>query len=345
MKKIVYMILIAAIGLVITSSSVRAQTNKTTAVARKSLPKSNQQDLGKTWMDQVDEQALIHFLGIDPSDVNPPAAMRIAVDDPGNTGGGGGGGGGGGTGPVGTGGALLAVSRIQSQNFKGIFQNVGTIDLPAFIDETWSTIESSVTQGIEDQLANTHRSLTGPDLQGFYNIQISLTGLSQASRAVYVWPDNRKARITLTLPDNVITCRANLNNWPDRDVGVRTNIHLDIDIKLTDTFSDPTQIVSSAVRFSGTEAWNDGILYEDTFNAELEADFNATYEDVPAALVDLLFTADNNLLASKTSASTRSIQFQYVAAEKRLNFKILNSIKVVSPLNTVGSASVKRTAQ
>lgn len=344
MKKIVFLVLVIALGLVASPSRVQAQVTKAKAAASKPLPQTSRQDLGQNWMDHVDEMALIQFLGLDPIEINPPA-MRVAVDNPGDTGGSGGGGGGGGTGPVGTGGPLNAVSLIQSQNFKGIFQNVGTIDLPEFVGDTWLAIESSVAQGIEDQLANTYRSLTGPDLQGFYNIQISLTGLSQASRTVYVWPDNRKARITLTLPNNVITCRANLNNWPDRDVGIRTNIHLDIDIKLTDTFADPTQIVSSAVSFSNTEAWNDGILYEDTFNSELEADFNATREDVPAAFVDLLFTADNNLLASKTSASTRSIQFQYVAAEKRLNFKIFNQVKVVSPVVVSGNATVKRAAQ
>ncbi len=339
MKKIFYMILVAALGVYFSTSNLRAQSNKVTSVAGKSLASAPRQDAGQSWMDHMNELALIQFLGLDPIEINPPA-MRIAVDDnPGDTGTGGGGGGG--SGPVGTGGQLLNVSRIQSQNIKGAFQNVGTIDLPEFVDDVWALIESNVAQGIEEQLASTHRDLTGPDLNGFYNIQISLTDLSLANRSVHVWPDNRKARVTLTLPNNVITCRANLNNWPDRDVGVRTNIHLDIDIQLNNTFSDPTQIVSSVVRFSGTEAWNDGILYEDTFNAELEADFNATHEDVPATFVDVLFTADNNLLASKTSAATRAIQFQYVAAEKRLNFKIFNQL-LATPLLDVQATTVKR---
>lgn len=340
MKKFVYMVLVAALGVCFSANSLRAQSNKTTSVAGKSPTNSTPQEMGQSWMDHVNELTLIQFLGLDPVEVNPPA-MRIAVDDnPGDTGTGGGGGGG--SGPVGTGGQLVNVSRIQSQSIKGIFQNVGTIDLPEFVNDTWALIESGVAQGIEDKLANTHRDLTGPDLNGFYNIHISLTDLSLASKSVYVWPGNRKARVTLTLPNNVITCRANLNNWPDRDVGVRTNIHLDIDIQLNNTFSDPTQIVSSAVRFSGAEAWNDGILYEDTFNAELEADFNATYEDVPATFVDVLFTADNNLLASKTSAATRSIQFQYVAAEKRLNFKIFNQGLIVAPLADAQVTTVRR---
>lgn len=344
MKKTICMILGVALWSFIATNNLLAQTSKTPVAPKKALPKSNEQDLGQSWMDHVDELALIQHLGLDPVEVNPPALRMMIDDNPDDTGtgGGGGGGGSGGSGPTGTGGALLAVSRIQSQNSKGVFQNVGTIDLPAFVNQMWLTIEGSVTQGIEDRLANTHRDLTGPDLNGFYNINFSMTDVSSATKTVYVWPDNRKARLTLTLPNNLITCRANLNNWPDRDVEIETDIHLDIDIQLTNTFSDPTQIVSSAVRFSGTDAWNDGILYEDTFNAELEADFNSTYEDVPAAFVDLLFTADNNTIASKTSTATRSIQFQYVATEKRLNFKIFNQSKVLPPKAVGGTVAVKR---
>jgi hypothetical protein len=202
------------------------------------------------------------------------------------------------------------------------------------LDETWLWIENQVRNGIHDKLANAHREQTGPDLEGFYNIQISIAPFTTATKRVYVWPDKHKMRLTWTLPNNAISCRASLNNWPDRDVWIITTIHMVVDIQATGSKTDPTDVVYSFLYFSDTQASNDGTLYEETFNDETEAEFNSTMEDIPVALPDLVFGPLSQALAAKTSPSSLDLQFDYVTAQSRLVFRIFNPTISLPPVAT-----------
>ncbi len=279
-----------------------------------------------SWMNDVPEAELIQWLGLDPVDVNPPAtAMRIRIDDdttPDDGGNGGGGGGGGG--PVGTSGVLPCPSAILSQNRYGLWNQVGSSDLCFMLDETWLWIENEVQDGIYDRLANAYRDQTGPNLHGFYNIDIEIAPFTTASKRVYVWPDKHKMRLTWTLPNNHISCRANLNNWPDRDVEISTTIHMTVDIQTTDLRTNPTEVVYSYISFSNTQASNDGTLYEETFNVETEAEFNSTQKDIPVELTNWTFGDLSDALAANASTSTYDFQFDYVVAQSRLVFRLFN---------------------
>ena len=315
----------ALIGLlqVMTFMSLNAQ-DKTKTSGTEIITKALVTETGNSWMDHAHEEDLIAWLGLRPAEVNPTSsAMRISVDqDP--TGGGGGGGGGG---PVGKGGVLPCPSAILSQNRFGLFRQVGSADLCFMLDETWLFIESQVRNGIHDQLANARREQTGPDLEGFYNIQISIAPFTTATKRVYVWPEKHKMRLTWTLPNNSISCRASLNNWPDRDVSIVTTIHMVVDIQTTGTKTDPTEVVNSYLYFSDTQVSNDGILYEETFNHETESEFNSTHEDLPVAFVDLMFGNLSQTLAAKSSPTTSDLQFDYVTAQARLVFRLFNPTK------------------
>jgi hypothetical protein len=201
---------------------------------------------------------------------------------------------------------------------------VGTADLCFLLDETWLWIENEVRNGIHDHLANARREQTGPDLEGFYNIQISIAPFTTATKRVYVWPEKHKMRLTWTLPNNAISCRASLNNWPDRDVSIVTTINMVVDIQTTASKTDPTEVVGSYLYFSDTQASNDGILYEETFNDETEAEFNSTQEDIPVALSDFTFGPLSQALAAKMSPTTLDLKFDYVVAQSRLVFRIFN---------------------
>ncbi|MDX1929434.1 MAG: hypothetical protein SFV81_23105 [Pirellulaceae bacterium] len=319
----------------------QAQIN-TRAVKTEVNAKTILMETGDSWMDYAVEAELIRDLGMKPDEINPPvpAAMRAAVDnDPTNGGGGNGGGGSGGTGPVGTSGVLPSPSSILSQNRLGKFTQVGTTNLAFMLDETWLWIEGQVRDGIYDKLANAHREQTGPDLEGFYNIQISMAPFTTATKRVYVWPDKHKMRLTWTLANNSISCRASLNNWPDRDVDIVTTIHMVVDIQATGSKTDPTDVVYSYLYFSNTQASNDGILYEETFNNATEAEFNSTFEEIPAALPDLMFRPLSQTLASKLAPTSLDLKFDYVTAQSRLVFRIFNPTRSlptldVQPVNT-----------
>ena len=97
-----------------------------------------------------------------------------------------------------------------------------------------------------------------------------------------------------------------------------------VDIQATGSKTDPAEAVASYVYFSNTQASNDGILYEETFNDETEAEFNSTHEDIPLALTDLMFGPLSQALAAKMSPSTLDLQFDYVVSQSRLVFRIFN---------------------
>jgi hypothetical protein len=198
------------------------------------------------------------------------------------------------------------------------------------LNETWLFIENAVISGIEDRLASTHRELTGPDLQGFYDINISTSATSLATKRVYVWPEQNRMRLTWSLPNNSITCRANLNNWPDRDVTILTTINVVVEMRTTGNRTSPTEISASYVTFSNTDASNDGILYEDRFNQELELDFNSTMEEIPTALTGLMFSQVNSRLTPSMATST-TLKFAYETNLSRLVFRLHNPI-IASPV-------------
>lgn len=277
-------------------------------------------ETGSSWMDLAPESELIQGMGLTPAEINPPAALRASVDnDPTN-----GGGGTGPVGPVGAGGVLPSPSAILSQNRFGTFNQVGTTNLSFLLDEMWLWIEGEVRNGIHDKLVNARREQTGPDLEGFYNIQISIAPFATATKRVYVWPDKHKMRVTWTLPNNAISCRARLNNWPDRDVDIVTTIHMAVDIQATGSKTDPTDVLSSYLYFSNTQASNDGILYEETFNSETEAEFNSTLEDIPVAFTELMFRPLSQALAAKIAPTSLDLKFDYLTSQSRLVFRIYN---------------------
>ena len=327
--------------------NVQAQ-NRVNAVKTEISAATIVMESGNSWMDHALESELIRDMGLTPDEINPPVptAMRVAVDtDPtdGDGGNGGGGGGGGGTGPVGTSGVLPSPSSILSQNRFGTFTQVGTTNLAAMLDETWLWIEGQVRDGIEDKLANAHREQTGPDLEGFYNIQISIAPFTTATKRVYVWPDQHKMRLTWTLPNNAISCRASLNNWPDRDVDIVTTINMVVDVQTTGSKTDPTDVVYSYLYFNGTQASNDGTLYEETFNNATEAEFNSTFEEIPAVLPDLMFRPLSQALASKMTPTSLELKFDYVSAQSRLVFRIYNPTKSLPTVDLQPVTSVSQT--
>jgi hypothetical protein len=280
-------------------------------------------ELGESWMDNADERELIQFLGLQPHEINP-VQMMMRIDNDGPTDDDhGGGGGGGNTGPTGVWGVLPSPSPILSQNRWGAWRQVANVDLGFMLDETWLFIEGAVIDGIQERLTNTHRELTGPDLRGFYDINIATSVFTSASKRVYVWPEQNRMRLTWSLPNNSITCRANLNNWPDRDVTIITTINLVVEMRTTGNRTSPTEISASYITFSNTQASNDGILHEDAFNHELQADFNTTYEEIPTALPGLMFSQVNARLAP-SMATTTTLKFAYESNLSRLVFRLHN---------------------
>ena len=115
-----------------------------------------------------------------------------------------------------------------------------------------------------------------------------------------------------------------------------------VDIQTTGIKTDPTEVVNSSIYFSNTQASNDGILYEETFNDATEAEFNSTYEDIPVAFVDLMFNNLSKNLAAKSSPATYDLQFDYVVSQSRLVFRLFNP-KISLPTTQLQAVSAATT--
>jgi hypothetical protein len=74
------------------------------------------------------------------------------------------------------------------------------------------------------------------------------------------------------------------------------------------------------LRFSGTDCWNDGILYRETLNNEVEMSVNRIFQPLPVDLADLMFGALDRKLTSHMTTRTTKVWFEF--ANQALNFKL-----------------------
>ncbi len=249
--------------------------------------------------------------------------------------------------PNGKSGLLSCLSLIQSRNrFSGNWNTVGNIDLCPMLENSWNLLSPSIEQGIIDKLRAARAELGPIRLRGFYNIDVELRNASEAIKSVYVWGDKSTVHLFFRLNNNRIDCEADLTStfgWPDREVSVLTAIEMEVVLQRTSNLSAPTLVSDFVVRFRDTQAWNDGTLYVDAFNQQVEDSFDATSEQIPLGLGNALFGGVNTTLTSFVTPRTSGLQFDYNSTTRQLLMQLNSNVVIFpGPIADQGGLSVSR---